>query len=103
MRSRADLESIWRFCTHHRALLAQSERAGCFYCLAVFAPAEIKEWIDEPHTAAGPSGGVSAEGVTALCPRCGIDSVLPSAKVPLDTPLLRQMNAHYFGRPFVRA
>lgn len=103
MRSRADLESIWQSCTHHRELLARSERAGCFHCLGIFAPAEIADWIDEPDTAAGASGGVSAEGVTALCPRCGIDAVLPSAGTALDAALLREMNAHFFGTPFTVA
>ena len=100
MRSRADLESIWQFCTHHRELLAQSERAGCFHCLAMFPPTEIREWIDEPDTTAGPSGAPAPGGVTALCPRCGIDAVLPSARVALDTTLLRELAEYYFGLPF---
>ena len=103
MRSRADLESIWRFCTHHREFLAQSERAGCFFCLSIFPPAEIREWIDEPDTTPGATGAPVPGGVTALCPRCGIDAVLPSAKVALDTGLLREMAEHFFGAAFTAA
>jgi len=98
MRSVADLESIWQFCTGHRALLAQSDRAGCFHCGAIFAPSEISEWINEPP--APTSGNVVPQGVTALCPRCGIDAVLPSAKMSLSSELLRQMAEHYFGEQF---
>jgi hypothetical protein len=101
MRTRADLESIWRFCTHHRDLLARSERAGCFFCASIFPPSEIREWIDEPPSADGrPTGAPTPEGVTALCPRCGIDSVLPSATVPLDEALLTEMGRHFFGETF---
>ena len=100
MRSRADLESIWRFCTRHREHLAESERAGCFHCLSMFPPAEITEWIDEPDTTDGSSGAPAPDGVTALCPRCGIDAVLPSSKVAIDPTLLQDMAAHYFGMPF---
>lgn len=103
MRSRADLESIWRFCTHHRDLLAQSERAGCFFCLSIFPPDAIREWIDEPDTAVGASGAPGPAGVTALCPRCGIDAVLPSAAVAIDADLLREMAVHYFGDAFTPA
>ena len=100
MRSRADLESIWRFCTRQRELLGRSDRAGCFYCLAIFAPAEIEDWVDEPPRADGRlTGAPDADGVTALCPRCGIDAVLPSAAVSIDAPLLVEMQAHYFGAP----
>jgi hypothetical protein len=97
-RSVADLDSIWRFCTRHRDLLARSEKAGCFHCGAIFAPGEIVEWINEPPTAK--SGTVTENGVTALCPRCGIDAVLPSAVVELSPELLTQMANHYFGGEF---
>jgi hypothetical protein len=40
-----------------------------------------------------------ADGVTALCPRCGIDAVLPSAvPVALTAELLAAMHAHWFCR-----
>jgi hypothetical protein len=98
IRSVADLDSIWRFCTRHRDLLARSDKAGCFHCGAIFAPADIVQWIDEPPAAN--SGKVTDAGVTALCPRCGIDAVLPSAVVELSPELLTQMAHHYFGGQF---
>ena len=97
-RTRADLESIWRFCTRHRGLLERSEAAGCFHCLSVFAPADIAEWIDEPP--AGDGRAHAAPGDTALCPRCGIDAVLPSAALPITRELLAEMAEHYFGGHF---
>ena len=68
----------------------QSERCGCFYCLAVFAPDEITEWIDEPEDC--PRG----PGRMAVCPKCGIDSVLPESRVKITRRLLKSMNKEWF-------
>ena len=73
----------------------RSERAGCFYCLALYSASEIVEWIDEPSGETGLVG----EGVTALCPRCGIDSVLPSAApIALSEELLGEMHQYWFKK-----
>ena len=70
----------------HHAEVRASERCGCFYCLAAFAPDEIDRWITE------------ADGRrTALCPACGIDSVLGSASgFPVTPEFLGRMNACWF-------
>ena len=96
-----DLHAIWQHCTRHGKHIASSEWAGCFFCLSIFAPAEITEWIDEP-----PGGDGRAHpppGDTALCPRCGMDAVLPSAAIPIDRDLLERMAAVYFGGHFTPA
>ncbi len=72
--------------SHHRAEIAQSDRCGCFYCLALYPPSAIARWVDD--------------GRTALCPSCGIDAVLGSAAgYPIDREFLAQMQAHWFGEP----
>lgn len=75
--------SAHRFSIHHRAILEQSEKCGCFYCLAIFAPAEIEDWIDG--------------GDTAQCPRCGIDAVIgDDCGVPITPEFLEKMKTHWF-------
>ncbi|MGC4042779.1 MAG: cytoplasmic protein [Armatimonas sp.] len=67
----------------HRAAILASNACACFYCLAHFTPAEITEWIED--------------GETALCPKCGIDSVLYTAPdMPLTDMFLQRMQQHYF-------
>lgn len=78
----AQLKALHGYCSDHVAALDQSLQAGCFYCENTFSPSEIKEHIDA--------------GVTALCPRCGIDAVLPSASVNLTPTLLAAMNDYWF-------
>ena len=46
----------------------------CFHCLAIFPVTEVDNGCD----------GKRIGGVTALCPRCGSDTVLPDAARLLD-------------------
>lgn len=78
-----DLELAHKLSSHNRQEIAKSEACGCFYCLAVFGPSEIEEWVDNDDT--------------ALCPRCGIDSVLGSASgFPIEKEFLRRMKVRWF-------
>jgi hypothetical protein len=90
--NRADLEGIHKHSSRHRDRVEQSSVCGCFYCLAFFTPSEIKDWVDVPE------GADDEAGVTALCPRCGIDSVLPDSVpgAPLSPELLAAMQRHWF-------
>jgi hypothetical protein len=74
--------------SNHRSEVETSDICGCFYCCALFTSSEIKDWIDEDKE------GI---GQTALCPRCGIDSVIGSkAGFPIKTDFLDQMKNHWF-------
>ncbi len=74
--------------SNHRKQIEQSEVCGCFYCLAKFKPSEIDEWIDEND---------DEIGQTALCPRCGIDSVIGSKSgYEITTDLLKRMKKLWF-------
>ena len=74
----------------HHDEVPRSERCGCFYCLAVFPPAEIEEWLQERLVD-------GREGRTALCPHCGIDAVIGSASGYSITPeFLQRMHDYWF-------
>jgi hypothetical protein len=53
---------------------------GCFHCLATFRAETIHEWVDT--------------GKTALCPRCGVDAVLPNVT---DAARLQALQRERFG------
>jgi hypothetical protein len=78
----ADLEHAHRASIQHRAAILASRACACFHCLARFTPAEIDAWTDD--------------GSTALCPRCGIDSVLGDGSVSLDDALVLAMQQRWF-------
>jgi hypothetical protein len=90
-----DFDAIHTFSSQHRSLLELSKRAGCFYCCQIFAPSEITAWVDGPQVATEKT----SDGITALCPRCGIDAVLPSVSYyPLTEALLADMPRHWFEK-----
>jgi hypothetical protein len=67
----------------NRSTLKKSDLCGCFYCLEVFSPSEIQEWTDD--------------GDTALCPKCGIDSVIGSVSgYSIQREFLSKMHDHWF-------
>lgn len=49
-------------CTNNKAEIRASKTCGCFYCLQIFPAHEVYEWVNDEDT--------------AICPKCGIDSVI---------------------------
>lgn len=81
-----DLSAAHAHSINHQAEVLRSDLCGCFYCRRVFAPAEIKRWIDE-----------ESPEKTALCPHCGIDAVIGSASgIVMTLEFLERMNRHWF-------
>ena len=74
-----------RHCSANRRDLLDSAVCACFYCEEMYPPEVIHEWIDDEHT--------------AVCPRCGIDTVVSELAMPLP-PMreawLRAMHGYWF-------
>jgi hypothetical protein len=87
-------ESHWLRRAHkrsirHRAEIEASRLCGCFYCRAVYPPGEIADWTD--------TEALVAEQ-TALCPRCGIDSVIgDKSGFEITGEFLAEMKAAWFA------
>lgn len=82
-----DIIAAHKRCTNNREALQGAEWCGCFYCLSIFDPREIMDWVD-------PADG-SRPGQTALCAKCGIDSVI-SLDPDMDVVFLKRMNEYWF-------
>ena len=79
-----DLEAIHKSSFWNKDLLKKHDVCGCFYCKKIFKTDEIYWWIDDDKT--------------AMCPYCGIDSVIgPACGYPLTAGLLYIMGNLYFG------
>lgn len=75
--------------SNHRADVLASQVCGCFRCCVTFGPGEIFEWTDDDQ---------QGQGQTALCPRCGIDSVIGDRSgVDLGHEFLVRMSEYWFG------
>jgi hypothetical protein len=74
-----------KHCIDNRAEVEASVLCGCFYCVSIYPPSEIVDWIDDQ------------EALTADCPRCGLDAVIGSASgFPITSEFLNLMNEHWF-------
>jgi hypothetical protein len=79
-----DYKTAHKFSSNHKRDLQQDSICGCFYCLSIFAPEEITEWIED-------------EAGTAVCPYCGIDAVIgKSSGFPITEAFLQQMHDYWF-------
>jgi hypothetical protein len=72
---------------YHETEVMESEKCGCFSCGETFPPSAIREWTDE---------GSADNERTALCPRCGVDSVIGSKSgFPIEKSFLRKMRNYW--------
>lgn len=73
-----------RHSINNRLEVMRSALCACFDCLATFPSSTITGWTDD--------------GDTALCPRCGNDTVIgDAAGHPLTPALLEKLHSHWCG------
>jgi hypothetical protein len=76
-----------KHCIANQEEIMASELCGCFYCLRIFNPKEITEWLSE----------YNKTGTTAFCPYCFIDAVIGSnSGYPVTPEFLASMQKHWF-------
>lgn len=81
--------------TSHRQELLSSQICGCFCCLTIFDPKEVTQWVDGPVRDLG-SPEIDM-GTTAICPHCGIDSVIgDKSGFPISRYFLAKMRQYWF-------
>jgi hypothetical protein len=84
----ADVQAAHKHSSNHRSEVMVSTLCGCFYCCASFPSTDIDVWVDEDQT---------GKGQTAVCPKCGIDSVIGDRSgFPVSQEFLATMKAHWF-------
>lgn len=82
--SRTELEKAHQFSSNHKPELMKDKVCGCFYCLMIFDPQEITDWVTDTRG-------------TAICPYCGIDSIIgESSGYPITTEFLQAMKKVWF-------
>ncbi|MFJ8529837.1 cytoplasmic protein [Bacillus sp. NPDC094106] len=76
-------ENAHRFCSRNKIYLEKDIICGCFYCLKIFNPNTITEWWDDNDT--------------AVCPYCGIDSVIGEGSgFKITENFLKEMRQRWF-------
>lgn len=65
----------------NKKALSNSTKAGCYYCLEIYDPKDIKEYTDQ--------------GETAICPKCNIDAVIAENNISKDE--LKKIHDYWFN------
>ena len=69
----------------NREVVKRSQMCGCFFCCKTFPASEVEDFC------------IDREDLTALCPYCAIDSVIPDASGwPVDAAFLKKMKRYWF-------
>lgn len=77
-------EEAHKYSSNHKNSLKADKTCGCFYCLTIFNPNKITAWITDKDG-------------TAICPYCGIDSVIgESSGYPITLEFLKGMSEYWF-------
>lgn len=77
------LKKLHAHSSHNKVLILVSDRCVCFHCQAMMDHGEITEYVDN--------------GQTALCPKCGVDAILPdSIEETIDSQTLKDMQEYWF-------
>ncbi|MDO5978945.1 cytoplasmic protein [Flavivirga spongiicola] len=78
-----EIKRASKYSIYNMSELEKTNKAGCYHCKSTFDTSEILETTDD--------------GKTAMCPKCGIDSVLPdSSPFKLDKKTLTKLNNYWF-------
>ncbi len=78
-----DIRKMAKFAMHNKEQLIGAENCGCYHCMTLFQPKEIKEWTDN--------------GTTAICPNCNVDAVLADGPdLQMDKDVLMKINKYWF-------
>ena len=89
LQSVPDYIAAHNFSNNHKPDLEKDSICGCFHCLKIFSPNEITEWLTDNNPC-------DIRG-TALCPYCGVDSVIgESSGYPITDDFLMKMNSYWF-------
>jgi uncharacterized Zn finger protein len=84
-----ELKRIHSISSDNKALIGESEQCGCFYCGRIFPSTDVKQYVRKSRKDPQPT--------TALCPHCGIDSVVSDNAVELNIAMLVEMRERWFS------
>jgi len=78
-----DVLSLGKLSMRNKEALKKSRKCSCYYCGKTYSPKQIKEYCDK--------------GQTAICPKCGIDSVIGDSQGKITKELLEAGYDHWFN------
>ena len=97
----ADLLAAHRHASNNRSEIEASRVCGCFCCMQLFTSLDIVAWSG--LDVADFENPEALQGGTALCPRCGSESVIGDRSgYSVDMNFLGQMNEAWHQKTIIR-
>lgn len=78
-----DVQLLHEYCNDNKDAISKSVMCGCCFCCEIYNSQQVCEYVDN--------------NTCALCPKCGIDSVLPDINCQVTIPLLVIMHKFWFN------
>lgn len=79
----SQMKRLHAYASHNKELIEKSDRCYCFYCNANMGSGEIEKYLDKEET--------------ALCPKCGVDSIIPdSIDEQIDENIISELHDYWF-------
>lgn len=90
MKKNEQFEEIFKHTTNNDIEILNSEKCSCLFCRHTYDARKIQDWINDE------------QGVTAICPECGMDSVVGDASgFVFDHDSLREINLAFYGEDYM--
>lgn len=74
-------ECTLEFSKNNENHVHSSDKCGCFHCLSIYDASQISSYDQK----------------NAVCPHCGIDSVVPDSCCPVNRTFLQDMFNHFLA------
>ena len=88
--SKSDFPLIYSHTVNNEMDILHSKQCSCLFCRQTYDARKINDWANDKN------------GVTALCPECGMDAVVGDASgFVLDHETLKALNLAYFGEDYM--
>ena len=77
-----NIQEASKYSFKNKDSIEKSTTCSCYYCISSFKKEEIQQWTDQ--------------GQTAICPLCGIDSVLGDIVLPFEETTFKKLKEYWF-------
>ena len=90
MKQDTRLAALAKHSSNNEIEILHSKDCSCYFCRQTYSAREVNDWINDER------------GVTAICPVCGMDSVIGDAcGTPIDKVLLKELNLAFYGEDYM--
>ncbi|MCI1245109.1 MAG: sel1 repeat family protein [Bacilli bacterium] len=90
MKNEKELTELAKHSKHNEIEIIKSKTCSCYFCRQSYSARDVNDWVNDK------------DGVTAICPICGMDAVIGDAcGIPFGKADLKELNLAYYGDDYM--